>query len=92
MTHIIVVMDEIYEAGSEGTAASSIGRAKKRSAEAAPLSSASASQTWVSSHSTPQEPPVRMDRVNALRQAIADGTYHVSAADLADKILKRMQA
>lgn len=33
---------------------------------------------------------VRMDRVEAVRAAIANGTYHVSAQELADKILHSM--
>lgn len=30
---------------------------------------------------------VRSDKVGALQQAIASGTYHVSSADVADKII-----
>lgn len=32
-------------------------------------------------------PDVREDRVNALKESIANGTYHVSAEDFADKML-----
>lgn len=34
---------------------------------------------------------VRFEKVAALRQAIAAGTYNVSAADLADKLIGTMQ-
>jgi negative regulator of flagellin synthesis FlgM len=33
---------------------------------------------------------VRMDRVAALQQAIANGTYNVSASDVADKIISSL--
>lgn len=32
-------------------------------------------------------PDVRQERVNALRESIANGTYHVSAESFADKLL-----
>ena len=33
---------------------------------------------------------VRMDKVSALQQAIANGTYNVSASDVADKIIRSL--
>lgn len=33
---------------------------------------------------------VRMDKVTALQQAIANGTYNVSASDVADKIISSL--
>jgi negative regulator of flagellin synthesis FlgM len=35
-------------------------------------------------------PDVRMDRVAAVQQALANGTYQVSPMDVADKIVRRM--
>ena len=32
-------------------------------------------------------PDVRQDRVNALKESIANGTYHVSAESFADKLM-----
>jgi hypothetical protein len=38
-----------------------------------------------------QDPsPARRDRVERIRLAIANGSYHVSAADLAQKLIDRM--
>lgn len=34
---------------------------------------------------------VRMDKVNALRLAIASGSYHVSSAEVADKLIESMK-
>ena len=33
---------------------------------------------------------VRMDKVAAVQQAIANGSYHVSPADVADKLVRQM--
>ncbi|HEU5341409.1 flagellar biosynthesis anti-sigma factor FlgM [Edaphobacter sp.] len=33
---------------------------------------------------------VRMDNVQALQQAIASGTYHVSSSDVADKLIETL--
>jgi negative regulator of flagellin synthesis FlgM len=33
---------------------------------------------------------VRMEKVAALQQSIASGTYHVNAADVADKLVRQM--
>ncbi|WP_158749993.1 flagellar biosynthesis anti-sigma factor FlgM [Acidobacterium sp. S8] len=33
---------------------------------------------------------VRMEKVAAVQQAIASGTYHVSAEDVADKLVRQM--
>jgi flagellar biosynthesis anti-sigma factor FlgM len=41
---------------------------------------------------SPAPTPARMERVAALRAAIAQGRYHVSAADLAQKIMDHMLA
>lgn len=35
-------------------------------------------------------PDVRMDKVAAVQQALANGTYQVGPADVADKIISRM--
>jgi negative regulator of flagellin synthesis FlgM len=35
-------------------------------------------------------PDVRMDKVAAMQQVLADGTYQVSATDVADKLLGHM--
>lgn len=39
-----------------------------------------------------QGPEVRMDRVNALKQQISDGTYKVSSNQIADLMLRRTLA
>ena len=36
-------------------------------------------------------PDVRADKVAKIQQALADGTYHVSSADLADKLITILQ-
>ncbi len=36
-------------------------------------------------------PDVRADKVAKIQQALADGTYHVSSADLADKLVTVLQ-
>ncbi len=36
-------------------------------------------------------PDVRADKVTKIQQALADGTYHVSSADLADKLITILQ-
>lgn len=36
-------------------------------------------------------PDVRTDKVAKIQQALADGTYHVSSADLADKLITTLQ-
>jgi flagellar biosynthesis anti-sigma factor FlgM len=38
----------------------------------------------------PQIAPERMERVASLRKAIAEGTYRISAADIAEKIIAHM--
>lgn len=35
-------------------------------------------------------PDVRMDLVEPIREALADGRYHVSSLDVADKILRQV--
>ena len=37
-----------------------------------------------------QAPSVRLDREEALRQAVADGSYHVDATKLADRLIDHM--
>ncbi len=41
-------------------------------------------------HQAMSMPDVRMDKVAAIQQAIASGTYQVSPADVADKIVRQM--
>lgn len=41
-------------------------------------------------HQAMSMPDVRMDRVAAVQQALANGTYQVSPMDVADKIVRRM--
>ena len=38
----------------------------------------------------PDGSDVRSERVSALQQAISDGTYNVSASDLADKLIQTL--
>lgn len=91
MAHIIAFMDEVLHEGPHSIAVMS-GAGKVRRRHARPLHSA------VGLHGEPDArgvagigtEEVRMDRVNALRAAIADGSYKVSAAELADRILHSM--
>jgi negative regulator of flagellin synthesis FlgM len=41
-------------------------------------------------HQAMAVPDVRVEKVAALQQSIASGTYHVSAADVADKLVRQM--
>jgi negative regulator of flagellin synthesis FlgM len=41
-------------------------------------------------HQAMSVPDVRMDKVAAVQQALANGTYQVSAGDVADKLLRQM--
>jgi negative regulator of flagellin synthesis FlgM len=41
-------------------------------------------------HKAMSMPDVRMDKVAAIQQALANGTYQVSPADVADKIVQKM--
>jgi negative regulator of flagellin synthesis FlgM len=41
-------------------------------------------------HQAMSVPDVRMDKVAAVQQALANGTYQVSAADVADKLVRQM--
>lgn len=41
---------------------------------------------WALSH----VPDVRMDKVNAMKAKIDNGTYHVNASDVADKIFSKL--
>ena len=41
-------------------------------------------------HRAMSVPDVRMDKVAAVQQALANGTYQVSPTDVADKIIRRM--
>jgi negative regulator of flagellin synthesis FlgM len=41
-------------------------------------------------HQAMAVPDVRMDKVAAVQQALANGTYQVSAGDVADKLLQQM--
>jgi len=41
-------------------------------------------------HQAMSVPDVRMDKVAAVQQALANGTYQVSAADVADKLIHQM--
>ena len=41
-------------------------------------------------HQTMAIPDVRMEKVAAVQQAIASGTYQVSAEDVADKLVRQM--
>lgn len=38
-----------------------------------------------------QVPEVRRERVEAIARAIRDGTYHVDAKDVAEKLLRRLE-
>jgi negative regulator of flagellin synthesis FlgM len=41
-------------------------------------------------HQAMAVPDVRMDKVAAVQQALANGTYQVSAGDVADKLVQQM--
>jgi negative regulator of flagellin synthesis FlgM len=41
-------------------------------------------------HQAMTVPDVRMDKVATVQQALANGTYQVSAADVADKLFQQM--
>lgn len=41
-------------------------------------------------HQAMSVPDVRMDKVAAIQQALANGTYQVSPADVADKLVRQM--
>ncbi len=67
----------------------------QRQAAHAPGSGATHDRTEVSTaaslaHQAMSVPDVRMDKVAAIQQALSNGTYHVSPADVADKIVGRM--
>jgi anti-sigma28 factor (negative regulator of flagellin synthesis) len=52
------------------------------------LDAASSREACVS----PRVAPERMERIASLRKAIAEGTYRISAADIAEKIIAHMLA
>ncbi len=88
MAHIISFMDDTLHAGARGSSSSG--------------AMVTTQQASVKQHKRVAQPqaagangamdaaPVRMDRVHALRAAIADGSYAVSASNVADKILQTM--
>jgi len=40
----------------------------------------------------PEAAHARLERIARLRKAIADGTYQISAADIAEKMISRMHS
>ncbi len=87
MAHIIAFMDDTLHAGTRGSAPPR-GMGLKRQADV--TQQRRAVQVAPSGVEREMDAPVRMDRVDALRASIADGSYTVSASDLADKILHTM--
>ena len=80
-----------------GVAETSPVAAPQRQQHAAPSVAAGNSQdrTEVSTaaslaHQAMAASDVRMDKVAAVQQALANGTYQVSPADVADKVVQRM--
>ena len=88
LAHIIAFMDDALHAETPGSSfPKALGSKRQASAEE--------QRRMVHSRRTGvggeiDAAPVRMDRVNALRASIADGSYVVSASDVADKILHSM--
>lgn len=90
MAHIIAFMDDIRLAGLSGQGIAASSTKVRRRPNHLPRLKGSLSDSRGLVLSAVSVDDVRMDRVNALRAAIADGSYKVSAADLADKILDSM--
>ena len=75
--------------------AASVNTAKANNAAASVASGSSADSAKLSAagglaSQATDTSDVRMDRVSALQQAIAGGTYSVSASDVADKMVESM--
>ena len=88
MAHIISFMDDTLHAGARG---SSFPEAMTTRQQASVNQHKRVAQAQAAGENSATDAvPVRMDRVHALRAAIADGSYAVSASDVADKILQTM--
>lgn len=87
MTHIIAFMDDTLHAATRGSFSGE--PESKRQVSVTQQRRTVHSPRAIAGGAT-DVPPVRMDRVHALRASIADGSYSVSASDLADKILHTM--
>ena len=88
VAHIIAFMDDTLHATTPGTSfPEESGRKRQASAEE---QRRMGQVRRTGAGSKMDAAPVRMDRVSALRASIADGSYVVSASDLADKILRSM--
>lgn len=94
MAHILLVMDDISQATGPAAPADQQGSVHKEeiSCETQKVPVFAKTDTALAGKSmTAREiEEVRMDRVETLRGEILRGTYHVSAADVADKILHSM--
>lgn len=88
MAYIISLMDDSLSAAARGSMFPGA-LATKQQANVSQPKRVSQPRAFAASNAMDAE-PVRMDRVRALRAAIADGSYSVSASDLADKILHTM--
>lgn len=88
MAHIIALMDDTLHATARGYLASAASEPKRRVASV--KQQRRMAEPAFAGADGNDAAPVRMDRVKTLRESIANGTYHVSASDLADKILHSM--